>query len=637
MTDADIRAELLEQQELLALEKAADLEYHRRKIEQLPLPKRITEGYAWYPVVVTKSGYTYGNRAWIEIERALPHPPHRFRSGNTVSFFSEAPGLQRAERNGIIQFAERGRMKIILNQEDLPDWINHGQLGVQLLFDERTYREMEKALHKVMNASNDRLAELRDTILGKYAATFREMPTWVQSERLNDWQNAAMREVTGAHQLTVIHGPPGTGKTTTLVEVVLQLTQTERTVLVTAPSNTAADLLTERLAKAGLRVLRIGNISRVDEEVMEHTLEVQIAKHPDSKEVKRLRIEAAELRRKAKRFKRNFGAEQRRERGQMFKEAGQISGYASHLEQHMLEKLIEGAQVICCTLVGANHPTLEKKTFRTVVIDEAAQALEPATWIPILKASKVVFAGDPFQLPPTVKSNEAARRGFNVTLLEKALQRQERTSLLRTQYRMHEAIMGFSNQKFYDGALEADASVAKHQLLADSDAPVVFIDTAGAGCEEKLQAASFSRYNEQEFQILCEHLYNLVDHLLLHQVAPLPDIAIISPYGEQVARMKEWVKADSKLVDLPITIKTIDGFQGQERDIVYISLVRSNPKGEIGFLKDYRRMNVAMTRARKKLVIVGDSATISNDNFYKDFLDYVDKHGTYRTAWEYLA
>ena len=638
MTPAAITAELQELQKLLALEKAADLEYHRKKIQSLPLEKRVKEGYSWYGgVTVTKSGYTIGNRAYVIIERPLPHTPDQFRAGKTVSLFTKQPSVHKPEQSGIIQFTDRARMKIVLNSSDLPDWLGLGLIGVDLLFDDRTYREMEKAVKYVIEARGNRLAELRDVILGRTQAQYREVNEFLRSEQLNDSQNAALRDVIGSFELTVVHGPPGTGKTTTLVQVVKQLLQAEATVLVTAPSNTAVDLLTERLAKEGLNVVRIGNLSRVDEEVLHQTLDYQIAHHPDSKQIKKLKIEAAELRRKAKQFKRKFGAEQRQSRGQMFREAGEINGWANQLEQRLLDNLIDGAQVITCTLVGAANNVLGNRTFRTVVIDEAAQALEPATWIPIIRGARVVLTGDPFQLPPTIKSHEARRGGLEITLIEKALRRQAHTSLLRTQYRMHETIMNFSNQQFYDGQLLAAPQVAQQTLLKDPEPPVIFIDTAGTDFQEQVQDAYQSRYNEGEFQILCEHLYTLLEHCYAHEILPLPSIALISPYREQVMMMKKAVKNDERLANVPITINTIDGFQGQERDVVYISLVRSNSKTEIGFLKDYRRMNVAMTRARHKLVIVGDSATIGNDDFYSAFLEYCETHGTYRTAWEFMA
>lgn len=268
-------------------------------------------------------------------------------------------------------------------------------------------------------------------------------------------------------------------------------------------------------------------------------------------------------------------------------------------------------------------------------IDEAAQALEPACWIPIIKSSKVVFAGDPFQLPPTVKSNKNKTEGLNITLVEKCLTFLPEISFLNIQYRMNEAIMGFSNEQFYEGALVADESVKSHALALEEGKSVVFIDTAGCGFEEKINPEFLSRYNPDEFQILCEHLYLLIAAYQEKELE-LPSIGIISPYREQVIYMKNHIAEDEKLATLPLSINTIDAFQGQERDLIYISLVRSNGKGEIGFLKDYRRMNVAMTRARKKLIVLGDSATIGTDKFYGGFLDYCDIAGEYKTAWEYM-
>ncbi|MEZ4985384.1 MAG: AAA domain-containing protein [Saprospiraceae bacterium] len=638
MTPQDIQDELQRLHTNLLLEKEADLEYHRQKIQSLPLDRRVAEGYAWYPVTVVKTGYTIGNRAFVTVERPLPHPPDQFRGGNMVSLFTQQPNVRKGESHGVIQYVERGKMKIILNTDDLPEWLGLGLIGVDLLFDDRTYLEMEKALRTLTTARQNRLAELRDILLGRLAAQYRPVNEWIRSERLNDSQNEAMRDALGAFDLTVIHGPPGTGKTTTLIEIVKQLTQVEQTVLVCAPSNTAADLLTERIANEGLRVLRIGNLSRVDEEVIKHTLDMQIARHPDTKTIKKLKIEAAELRRKAGKYKRHFGGEERRERGQLYKEAGELSGWANQLEQRLIDELVEGAQVITCTLVGAANAVLDNKHFRTVIIDEAAQALEPATWIPIIKGSRVILTGDPWQLPPTIKSHEARQKGLEVTLIEKALLRQPHTNLLRTQYRMHASIMGFSNERFYENRLLAHESVAQHTLFSsDAEAAVVFIDTAGSDCEEKVHPAYQSRFNEGEFLILREHLYELIDQCLHHELAPLPNIAIISPYREQVEYMKKAIAEDSRLENVPITVQTIDGFQGQEREVVYISLVRSNSKGEIGFLKDYRRMNVAMTRARKKLIIIGDSATIGRDDFYLRFLTYCEEKGSYRTAWEFMA
>ncbi len=622
--------------ELLQLEKQEDFEQYRQLIERMPLPERKAKGYCWHPVEVVRKGFTLGDRAYVVVEKGgNPKDEHQFRSGKTVRLFTLQGGAQRPERSGVIYWVDKNRMHIILNARDLPDWVTLGQVGVDLLFDETTYQEMERALRQVIDARQGRLAELRDILLGvkdhQFLAAAEGMPAVIST--LNASQQAAVARIVACQQVAVVHGPPGTGKTTTLVQAVKLLCTTENTVLVTAPSNTAVDLLTERLADEGLEVVRVGNISRVDASIVSHTLEMRLSKHPDSKHIKKVKLQAAQARRQAQRYRRRFGREQYDERRRLYEEARELSHWANQLEDRLIEQILDGAQVITCTLVGAAHKVLEKRRFRTVVIDEAAQALEPATWIPILRASRVILTGDPFQLPPTVKSVTAQKRGLGVTLIEKALQRLKENSLLDIQYRMHETIMGFSNQQFYQGRLRAADLVRRHTLDINPPAPLEFVDTAGCGFEEKVQEQYQSRYNPEEFHILCEHLYLLIEAF---GGKDLPSIALISPYREQVHHMQQLAESDPRLADLPLTINTIDGFQGQERDVVYISLVRSNPKAEIGFLSDYRRMNVAMTRARKKLVVVGDSATIGGDMFYQTFLEYCEQHGEYRTAWEFI-
>jgi ATP-dependent RNA/DNA helicase IGHMBP2 len=622
--------------QLLQLEREEDLEQYKKLIERLPLHERKEKGYTWYPVQVVKKGYTIGDRAFVVIEKGgSVDDEHHFRSGKTVRLFSQLPAADGADRNGVIHYVDKNKMKIILNSRELPQWVGMGQVGVDLLFDDRTYVEMEKAIKKLKETKNGRLAELKSVLMGKQPASFREITNRVEVAELNESQNEAVNEILAARDVAVVHGPPGTGKTTTMVQAVKLVCEQEPTVLVTAPSNTAVDLLTERLVKEGLNVVRIGNISRVDEEIIGHSLEVMVMRHPDAKNIKDIKKQAAEARRKAGRYKRKFGREEYLERKELYREANELRDWANRLEDQLIDRILDGAQVITCTLVGASQKVLDRRKYRTVFIDEAAQALEPASWIPILKASKVVLAGDPFQLPPTVKSMKAEKGGFNVTLIEKCLKRMDRSSMLKVQYRMNEQIMGFSNQQFYGGQLKADAAVRQHRLEISEDEPVVFVDTAGCGFEEQLQPTYQSRFNPDEFQILCEHLYQLIEE---HRVLelPLPEIALISPYREQVMFMKNAVEEDVILQDVPLVINTIDGFQGQEKDVVYISLVRSNGKGEVGFLNDYRRMNVALTRARKKLVVVGDSATIGSSEFYQAFLEYCEQHGSYRTAWEYM-
>ena len=639
----DKLAELKRLKELLQIEKDADLEYFKTVIQNKPLEQRRAEGFTWYPLSIKGSGYTYGDRAFVTVERGgNADAPHQFRSGNVVNFFTQQKDVYRAEFSGTIQFISKNEMRIILNAKDLPDWMTGGSIGVDLLFDDRTYMEMERALTKVIDAKGDRLAELRDIFLNLQKQNYvpNNSESYLNLEKLNASQNKAVQNIIQNRDVAIIHGPPGTGKTTTIVAAVKKLTETESTVLVAAPSNTAADLLTERLATEGLLVVRVGNISRVDESIVKHTLESQIANHPEAKNIKKIKIKAAELRRQARTFKRKFDFDARSKRDELKDEAKEMSAWANALEKKLIEDILDSAHVITCTLVGAAHPILDGRKFRTVVIDEAAQALEPATWIPILKASRVVLAGDPFQLPPTVKSMDAQKGGFATTLIEKSIQRLSNINLLKVQYRMNQAIMGFSNVYFYNGQLTAHPSVIDRntQILHDEKS-VTFLDTIGCGFDEKRHPEKMSSYNPEEFFILREHLYQFLELFPYEK----PSIGIISPYREQVIFIQKEIENDEILSQkdsigkgLPITVQTIDGFQGQERDVIYISLVRSNERHEIGFLSDYRRMNVAMTRAKMKLIVIGDSGTIGENKFYKSFLDYVDIEGSYRSAWEFM-
>lgn len=619
---------------LLELEKQEDFEQYKEKIRELPLPQRKEKGFSWHPLDIVRQGYTVGERAFVIVQRTTNlDEVHHFRSGMPVSLFTHQKDAFQPDKLGVVYYADDNKMKIVLTAKDLPEWIGGGNIGVDVLFDDRTYLEMARALNKVSIAKRNRLAELRSILLGSTEALFSNLQEKIEIPSLNPSQNKAVNQILEAKDVAVIHGPPGTGKTTTLVQAIKLLCKRENTVLVTAPSNTAVDLLTERLNNEQLNVIRIGNLSRVDEKLIEHTLEYRVSKHPEMKMIKKVRLQAVEVRRKVRRLGKSFSQRTWEERHRLKREAKELSSWANRLEDQLIDQILDNAQVIACTLVSSTHKVLARRTFKTLVIDEAAQALEPATWIPILKASKVILAGDPFQLPPTVKSQKAKKGGLGVTLLEKCIQFLPKVSLLNVQYRMNEKIMNYSNQVFYEEALKADESVKNHQLSIKDNCPIIFIDTVGCGFEEKINEERQSRYNPDEFQILCEHLYQLMDAF---EEDNLPNIAIISPYREQVIYMKKIVREDKRLSTISLTINTIDGFQGQESDVVYISLVRSNAKGEIGFLKDYRRMNVAMTRARKQLIVVGDSATVGRDNFYSNFLDYVDANGEYRTAWEYM-
>ncbi len=630
--------ELEQLKTLLQIEKEEDFEQFKTLVESLSLSERRERGMTWHPVEIAKTGYSIGDRAYVTVKRKTQlNEPHRFRSGGIVNLVCHHPAVRRGEKSGVINYVDRNKMKIILNSSDLPDWLDKGDIGVDLLFDERTYLEMEKAIRQVIKARGDRLAELRDILLGEIAPTFHPVAHPIQIPTLNESQNEAINQILAARETAIVHGPPGTGKTTTLVQALKLIVKNEGTVLVCAPSNAAVDLLTERIAEQGMNVVRLGNISRVSEDLIRHTLDGRMAGHPDMKNIKKIKKQSAEARKKAQKYKRSFGPAERQERKELKAEARDLNDWANQMENQLIDRILLSAEVITCTMVGAVGKYIDKMKFRTLIIDEAAQALEPASWIPIAKASRVIMFGDPLQLPPTVKSNSAQRKGFHITLMEKALERHPAaTFLLNRQYRMHEEIMGFSNQQFYNDELIADNSVKSHSLELDDEMnrAVEFIDTAGCGFDEKMNPEVKSRYNPDEFNVLREHLYQLLSAL---NEKEMPTIGIISPYKEQVNYMTDEMAADSQLANLNFDINTIDAFQGQERDVIYISLVRSNAKGEIGFLKDYRRMNVAMTRAKKKLIIVGDSATLGSDDFYQNFMVYCENINSYRTAWEFMA
>ena len=622
--------------ELLKIEKKEESDQYEKLLKELSVQQRVQKGACWYPVMIESTGWSLGEHPFIVVERTKQlDKPHKFRSGQVVSIFSEKFTGEDLEEKGVIYFIKKNRMKIILYGTQLPKWILAGKIGIQLNFDERTYQEMEKAVLNVKGAKGDRLAELREILLGKKPARFNDEKYAFELPNLNSSQNSAVSSILSAKDVAVIHGPPGTGKTTTIVSAIQQLIKRESPILVCAPSNSATDLLTEKLASVGVNVVRIGNISRVDESLLGHTMEGILQTLPEMKEVKNMKIESAKLRRNAEKYKRNFGPKERQERRDSYKEAKDLMYQARMLEDYIIGKTLKEADVICCTLVGSVSRHIEKMRFNTVIIDEAAQALEPATWIPISKANRVVFAGDPFQLPPTVKSAEAAKKGFNVTLLEKAVKRFDNVNLLDTQYRMHNTIMGFSNQQFYNNELKSDQSVAEWQLsLSDGSltTPMEFIDTAGCSFEEHVNPESLSYYNPEEYFVIRQHLDNLLVILGDQKVS----IGIISPYREQVVSIQDAIVKDfDHFPDAEIEVNTIDAFQGQERDVIYISMVRSNDSGEIGFLKDTRRMNVAMTRAKKKLIIVGDSATLASFKFYGNFLDYCDLHSAYGSAWDW--
>ena len=625
---------------LIRLERAADLEQYRQKVLLTPLHRKTKEGICWYPVKLRKNYIGTGERLIIEVERTTElEQKHVFQSGKVVSLFSNAN--QKPEKDhvgGVINYVRDNQMIITLNADDLPDWIDDGLLGVDVMFDEMSYREMELAMKKVIKAEDSRLAELRDILLGQKPTSVQEGSLDHVPSLLNKSQQEALKHIAMCKDVGIIHGPPGTGKTTTLVEAIAATVKKESQVLVCTPSNASIDLLVEKLSNHGLSVVRIGHPARVTEQTLSKTLDAQIANHPNYKELRMMRKKMEQLRNQASKFKRNFGYKEKEERRFLRQEANAMKADADVLEFYIINDILQKSDVITSTLVGASHPTLRGKKYKTVFIDEAAQALEPATWIPICRAERVVFAGDHFQLPPTIKSREAAVNGLAETLFEKCIKRHpESASMLQVQYRMHEDIMFFSSKYFYNGELIAHDTVKHHQL--PDQFPVTFIDTAGCGYNEIQDPETLSRYNEAEAGLLINQIEKLVEQIGLEEwLSNGYTLGIITPYSAQVAILLKLAESSHILHDVAslTTINTVDAFQGQERDVIAISFVRSNDASEIGFLSDIRRTNVAITRARKKVIMIGDSATLGSNPFYNELIAYVQNKNFYHSAFEFI-
>jgi ATP-dependent RNA/DNA helicase IGHMBP2 len=634
--------QLIRTLELLKLERQADLEQYRQKVLLRGLSERTKEGTTWYPVSLKRDYIGTGERLIIEVERTNHlDQPHAFQSGKLVSVFSNASGTPEKDHvNGVINYVRENQMVVTLNVEEMPDWIDEGMLGIDVMFDEMSYREMEFTLKEVIKADGNRIAALKNILLGTEKATldFRTFH-FDGLTILNDSQLDAMKKMLQARDVAFIHGPPGTGKTTTLVQVIKHTIKEQKQVLVTAPSNAAIDLLVDKLSEQGLNVLRIGHPARVTEQSLSKTLDAKIAAHEDFPELKSIRKEMERVRASAMKFKRKFGWQQKQERRFMLDEAKALKSDADQLEFYIVNDLLQNAQAICCTLVGSSHPVLRGKKFKTVFIDEAAQALEPACWIPLLRSERAIFAGDHQQLPPTIKSFEAAKQGLATTLFEKGIKRHpDCVNMLQVQYRMNEQIMKFPSRYFYDNKLIAHESI-KSWLLALNQAPIDFIDTAGCGYTEAQDPETLSRFNKDEADLLVNQVETLVNEIGLENwIANQISLAVITPYRAQVDYLQKIADQSSTLHQIQnfFSINTVDAFQGQERDVIAISFVRSNDKNEVGFLGDIRRTNVAMTRARKKLIMVGDSATLGAHDFYLALLDFVQREGFYKSAFEII-
>jgi len=587
---------------------------NRYSLDQVHTLKQLkAEGLALHPVIVTRKNFGYADYPEISFKLSFPPEANLFRDGAAIECFlaGEEPV------KGVLISLEGKNGEFRLFAPDFPDWIEDNGVGIKLAPDTRTSMIMKRALQGL--ESNKPLFKLFEAL---HAETISEVPPAAmkmtdpgyRNQQLNESQQQAIAAILQNEELVIVHGPPGTGKTTTLIEAIYQLVRAGEKVLVSAPSNTAVDNIAKGLLQQGVRLLRVGNTSKVDEAIFAHTPEGKLQNSKAQKEIKQLKIRAEEYRKMALKYKRSFGKAEREQRNLLFKEVKNIRTEIKKLQAYNEEKLFEEADVIAGTPIGLYDAGITHHRFHTLVIDEAGQCIEPLAWCIFPLAEKRVLAGDHWQLPPTVLSYEAGRLGFNRSILETAITQTPDVYLLNTQYRMRPVIAGFSSNYFYQSLLLTTAQ------LTNTGTHLTFIDTAGSGYDEKRGPDGNSLQNEGELRI--------VQKLLEAEITDLAAAALISPYAGQVAAARECLPGQ-------LRISTIDSFQGQEKETIIVSLVRSNDDGEIGFLKDYRRMNVAITRAKEELFVIGDSATIGADPFYHAFLTYIEQHGTYRTVWEF--
>ena len=640
---------LLQQRTLLQLEYYTEKEAFRKLTEQMGMQRKVKRGDAWFPLQVGKSFYNSLNQTAIEVFRTSDQDiEHNFEFGRPVMFFTLRSSLKYFSFTGTVSYVDGDRM--VITVPDSAPLLELQQstdpIGVQLSFDETSYKLMFEALDRVMKAKNNRLAYLRDLFYShQKAGRFSFEP--MKFPWLNPTQERAVNEVLWAKDVAIVHGPPGTGKTTTLVEAINETLMRESQVLVCAQSNMAVDWISEKLVDRGINVLRIGNPTRVNDKMLGFTYERRFESHPDYPQLWAIRKAIRELRKNRKKGSENYHQKMDR-----------LKSRAAEIEIRINSELFGEARVIACTLVGSAHRLLEGMKFGTLFIDEAAQALEAACWIPMKRASRVILAGDHCQLPPTVKSIAALRAGLGKTLMERiAENKPEVVTLLKIQYRMNDEIMRFSSDWFYGGKVESAPQI-KYRSVLDYDHPITWIDTSNeenqitiegedapedsASTSSSVSAAnqnsdlnfkeqfvgeSFGRINKAEAELtlltLAEYFTKIGKQRVLEERI---DVGIISPYRAQVQYLKKLIKKYEffKPYRRLISVNTVDGFQGQERDVILISLVRSNDEGQIGFLKDLRRMNVAMTRARMKLIILGNKDTMTKHPFYKKLWEYVE-------------
>ncbi len=623
--------------DLIEIEREAERAENERKLDLMPVQMREAQGKTVTRLVMVREDFGVGGHAlWV-----LNRPSHgeeyspfsALNQGDLVTLtFNDNPQAGRIK--GTLYDIDEFEITVALDK--VPDISPKGRCQLDVLGSEATYKRMKKALNSVSKGDKKDVAHLRDVFVGEAKASREELESSLEffNARLNTYQREAVSKAMQAREVALVHGPPGTGKTTVLVEIIRQTVARGGRVLASAPSNIAVDNLLEKLLETDLRVVRMGHPARILDSLRHATLSAQVAEHFDQSSIQELNQQRERLLKQRARGEnrgRGLSWEERRE----YQAAIQALWQEAKDREYALGKeILAQSDVVLVTHGGIAKPIL-KKGFDLVIMDEASQATEPLSWIPITQARKVVFAGDPLQLPPTIYSKEAKDAGLGVTLFER-LQKvlsEDFQTLLRIQYRMHETIMGFSSRQFYHNQLEADEAVRAHtaadlpNVSADPilQEPLLFVDTAGAGYEERWNDLLESRENEGEARLALK----LCDQLLDAGLKP-KSMGILTPYVAQVRLLKSLSQHKS------VEIGSVDGFQGREKEAIIVTLVRSNETGEVGFLNDIRRMNVAMTRARRLLVVIGDSATLSRHPFYLSFIEYVEDHKAHRSVWEWL-
>jgi superfamily I DNA and/or RNA helicase len=619
--------------DLLELESEAEARQLVERVRRLPPAEAEATGHCLADLAVRDSYAGLGGRLILCLgkrDRQARLPWTRLGAGAPVVL--SAQGGRGEGRRGVVAEREDGQVRVAFNEP--PDEEEPGALyRLDVAPDEAARIRQRQALDRAAGAKRSRLAELRAVLLGVAEPAFADL---VQEEPLDPGLNESQRDAVnfalGAVDVAVLHGPPGTGKTTTVVEVVRRAVRRGERVLVCAPSNLGVDNVLEKLLAFNENAVRLGHPARVLPALREHTLDLLVERHGNARQARKMVKEAFALFRQAGKWTRakpEPGARQ-----QMRQEARSLLADARRLEASAVASILDHTPILCATTTGLDPELIGPRRFDLLVIDEACQSTEPGCWVPLGWADRVVLAGDHCQLPPTVVSVEAARRGFGISLLERLVARfgAAVTKRLDVQYRMHERIMAFSSREFYDDSLVADESVRSHRLCdlpgvqatPLTEAPVTFIDTAGAGYDEEQEPDGESRLNPQEADLAARKVRQLLAAGVLAE-----DVAVIAPYAAQVRRLR------ALLADVPgLEIDSVDGFQGREKEAVVLSLVRSNMEGEVGFLADVRRTNVALTRARRALVVIGDSATLANLPFYQRMCEYFEQVGAYHTVWE---